>query len=344
MNARLVALPLLALPGLAVAQEIPKPAPQLQKLAPLIGSWHGTGTAQMGPGEPSKWESDHTYAWALGNFFVQEDTVVRFEGMPKPLVMRSYHGWDGENNRFVTVGADNDGSAKVNGLQFMEDGSMVQFVESYHEGQTYFERYTTKVDGDSMTFAIDMIGLVGPAAQAVKGTMKRTDKQTPAALDASAFTATAPAAIRQLGKTAGTYSVKASMIMMPGTPPMKITGQDEVQTLFDGNIVHVHTTGTAEGSPEQYVGEVFYGFDHRQGCISAVYVSNMGEVGEMTGHFTPDNKSLILTSALQYMGQPCVQRMMMELGDDGTPTKAIGNTIVGTAAPYESWNATYTKK
>src|SRR5690606_34502804 len=59
---------------------MPEPAPELKKLEPLIGHWQGSGTARMGPGEPTPWEAHSSYAWALGGFFVQEDTVVRFEG------------------------------------------------------------------------------------------------------------------------------------------------------------------------------------------------------------------------------------------------------------------------
>lgn len=348
MNAHRLLLPLIfVLPGLAAAQEtheMPKPAPELQKFAPLIGNWQGSGTAQMGPGEATKWESHSTYAWALDNFFVQEDTIVRFAGMPKPLVIRSYLGWDGENKRYVAIGADNDGHVAVNRVEIQDDGSVVTLADKFQQGQTYLERYTSKVDGNNMTFAIDMVTTTGPSAQAVKGTMTRTDKPVKMALDASAFTSAAAAPMLQLGKTAGTYAVVASMVMMPGAPPMKITGQDEVKTLFDGTIVHVHTTGTAEGMPGQYVGELFYGFDERDNCIRAVYISNMGEVGQMNCTFSKDGKTFILTSALRYQGQLSVQRMTMDLGADGTITKAIGHNIVGAAAPYESWNATYTKK
>lgn len=345
MNQRSLALPLLLVFACAAAaQETPKPAAELQKYAPLIGSWQGSGTAQMGPGEPSKWKARSTYAWALGDFFVQEDTVVTFAGMPKPLVMRVYYGWDAENRHHVAVGVDNDGTVDVHRVDFVGDGSMVQMVETFHEGQTFLERYTSKVDGDRITFAIDMMGATGPAVRGVEGSMQRTDQAAPTAMDAGAFTATPAAPIAQLGKTAGTYAVAATMVMMPGATAMKITGKDVVTCLFDGTIVHVHTTGTAEGMPEQYVGELFYGYDAKRDCLRAVYISNMGEAGDMTGRFTPDQKQFLLTSAQTYMGQPSVQRMLMELGADGAPTRAVGHTIVGTAPPYESWNATYTKK
>lgn len=329
---------------LAQEPEVPKPAPELQKFAPLIGNWQGSGTAEMAPGQTSQWQSRSTYAWALDNFYVQEDTTVTFADMAKPLVMRSYLGWDAENQHYVAIGVDNDGTVGKARIDIQPDGTMVRMVESFHEGQHYLERYTSKVDGDQASFAIDIMPAMGPSATMVKGTMKRSDKPASMAMNAGAFTATPAPAIAQLAKSAGTFDVTAKMIMMPGMPAMNITGQDVVKPLFDGTIVHVHTTGTAEGSPEQYVGELFYGFDQQHGCVRAVFVSNMGEIGEMTGHFTDDNQSFILTAAAQYMGQPSVQRMVMECNADGSPKKAVGHTMIGTAPPYESWTATYTRK
>ena len=340
---RLVLPFLLAWPAVAAAQESPQPAPELQKYAPLIGSWHGTGTAQMGPGEPSKWESRSTYSWALGGFFVQEDTVVTFADMAKPLIMRGYFGWDAENGRYVAAGADNDGHVGMHEVQFLGDGSMVRLVETFHEGQTFLERYTVKVDGDAMAFSIDMMAAAGPASAAVVGTMKRADKPVAVAANASSFTAAPAAPVAALARTAGTFAVEATMRMMPDAPPMQVSGTDVVTPLFGGTIVHVHTTGKAEGIPEEYVGELYYGYDEKRGCLHAVHVSNMGEIGEMSGGFTEDGRQLVLTAAQRFLGQPAVQRVVMHLDASGAPTKAVGHCLLGTAAPYESWDATYKK-
>lgn len=327
-----------------IAQETPQPSPELQKLQPLIGSWRGSGTAQMGPGEPSKWQSHNTYSWALDKFVVQEDAIVSFEGLPNPLVMRNYIGWDNEHQHFVQAGVDNDGHVAINRFEVVDDATFASLVESFQGGQTFFERHTVSITGEQMTFALDMMGAGLPPMRGAEGTMQRTDEPVSLTKHASPFTAVPGPMIRRLAKTAGTFAVKATMVMMPGMPAMNITGQDEVQVWFDGAIVHVHTTGTAEGSPEQYVGELFYGHDARHDCLSAVFVSNMGEIGLMSGTFAPDDKTLILTSAQRYMGQPTVQRMLMHLDANGAPTSAVGHTIVGTAPPYESWNATYTRK
>ena len=41
----------------AVAQEGPPgPAPELQRLAPALGNWAGSGTAHMGP-SPTEWRA-----------------------------------------------------------------------------------------------------------------------------------------------------------------------------------------------------------------------------------------------------------------------------------------------
>lgn len=351
MNIKSCCFPLLitlttlaTLAGHASAQETPTPAAELQKYAPLIGHWQGSGTAQMGPGEPSKWESRSSYSWALDKFFVQEDTVVKFADMPKPLVMRAYLGWDAENQRYVSVAIDNDGGVGVSQLVFADDGAMVQILEKVQDGQTFIERYSSKVTGDTMTFAIDMMGLSGPSTQAVKGSMRRVDKAAPLALDASSFTSKAGPAILQVGKSAGTFAVKATMTMAPGMPEMNISGTDVVSALFDGTIVHVHTTGTAEGLPGNYIGELFYGIDPKTQGLTAVIVSNMGEVGQMNCTFTADNKQLIFTSTMHTMGQPSVQHMIMDLDDSGAPTKAVGHSITGNTAPLKGWNATYTKK
>lgn len=330
--------------SLAFAQEMPTPAPELQKLAPLIGSWGGSGTAQMGPGEPSKWDSRSTYSWTLGKFFVQEDTVVRFNGMPDPLVLRCYLGWDPATRSYVSADIDNDGHVGVNRIEIPEDGAVVKLAQRVQDGQIYLERYTSRVHGDTLEYSIDMMGSAGDPMQLVKGTLRRVDESAPKALAAGRFTAAPNAGVLRLGKTAGTFDVKAKMIMVPGTPAMEITGVDTVKPLFGGNVVHVHTTGVAEGQPDEYVGELFYGFDERRNGIVALYLSNMGEVGEMMGSFSDDHRQFILTSSAPYMGQPCSQRMVMQLDANGAPESAVGHCLLGSTEPYESWTATYKKR
>ena len=344
---RSVSLAGLSLAGLAtgsVAQEPPRPAPELQQLAPFIGHWQGSGTAQMGAPEPTRWESQHGFSWALGGFFVQEDTVVRFSGLPRPLVMRVYLGWDAENGRYVSVSADNDGHVRLDRVEFSADGALVQMATNRMRGESYVERSTSRVSGDAMTFTIDMLMAQGPSTQGVTGTMRRVDRPAPFPLDAGSFSLEANPALRQLGRSAGTYDVQATMRMAPGLPELKITGTDRVSALFDGTVVHVHSSGRAEGMPDDYVAELFYGWDDVAQSVRAVLVSNMGEVGEMLGSFTPDNGRFVLVSAARSMGQLATQHMVLTLAADGAPLRAVGTTSLGAAEPYRSWDATYARQ
>src|SRR5690606_36889885 len=146
---------------------------------------------------------------------------------------------------------------------------------------------------------------------------------------AGAFMAAPGPELQQLARSVGTYDVHAKMVMTPGATAMSITGVDEVESLFGGNVVHVRPTGGAEGHPEQYVGELFYGFDEGRDGVVALYVSNMGEVGEMIGVFAADHRQFILTSSSPLMGQPCAQRMVLHLDAKGAPERAVGHCLLG---------------
>jgi len=347
-RASFVLLAALALPSLTFAnaqEEMPAPATELKKLEGLIGHWQGSGTALMAPGsQPSKWTSQSTYAWSLGNHFVREDTIVAFSGMPQPMAFRCYYGWDREGGRYVNVMVSNSGEAKLVELQILADGTMLQFIPHQENGSNWIERARSKIDGDSMSMTIDFLMAEGPSAQIVTGSFERVDKVKATALDASAFEATPNEAMRKLARMAGTYSIDGNMVMMHGSPPMKITGTDKLSMLFGGNVLLTTTEGYAAGSTAKYEAENYFAWDPLRKCIVSVFVSNMGEVGSMESRFSEDGKSLISTTAATYMGQPCAQRYVLELDADGKLTKGSGHCLIGTTAPYQSFSATYTKK
>lgn len=343
-HARVVLTALLTLPLArpAIAQEAPPgPAAELQKFAGLIGHWQGTGTANMGP-TPSKWRSQSTYAWSLGKHFVQEDSRITFEDMPQPMVFRQYYGWDRENQRYVAVVVNNGGEAMLNEIEMLADGTMLQFSPHSQAGTSYVERSRTRVGGDEIHFSVDLLLPEGASMAVVDGKMKRVARLEPLAEDASAFNATPNPAMTKLARMAGTYDVKGQMVMMPGTPPTKISGTDTMTPQFGGTILHTRTIGHAEGMDEEYEAHNFFAWDANRDRIVSVFVSNMGEVGTMDAHL--NEGLLISTAAATYMGQPCAQRYVLELDADGAPKKGTGHCLIGAVSPYESFSATYTRK
>ncbi len=329
------------------AQEMPVPAPELKQLEPLVGNWTGKGTMTE-PTAPTPtvtpWEGHGTYAWALDGHFLRGDFSIAFQGMEPPIVMRSYLGWDREHERYVHLSANSAGEVGLQQMSLQPDGAMVQLSLHEHPGMRFAQRSVFRVTGDTMTHTVDMLMPTGPSLAMVDGKFTRGGKGFAGDLDAKTFMGMTPHdALARLARSAGAYDVAGTMVMTAGQPPMKITGTDTFEAAFGGMAFVGTTTGTAEGMPGKYSAEVWWGHDPSRDCLIGVYVSNMGEVVQMEARWAADGK-LVTTGSALYMGQPTVQRMLMEFDASGAAKRASSHSIVGTADPFESFKATYTKK
>ncbi len=337
-------LSLLAVPAALAQEGPPGPAPELKKLEPMVGNWTGTGSFNQPGGKPSKWYARGTYRWALDGHFLQEDFSIVFEGQPAPLVFRAYLGWDRENKRYVNAVAMNAGEVSLHEVKLLPDGTLLQIMLQQQMGQPYAERSLLKVEGDKMTHSIDLLMSQGASITIIDGTFTRGGESFDGQFGAATWMGAKPhEAIGKLARSAGAYDVVGEMLMAAGQPPIGVTGVDTFRAVFGGTVLHGHTEGEAAGMPGKYVGEVFWGHDAAKNCLCAVYVSNMGEVMSLEGRWSGDGK-LISTSSALWMGQPAVQRMLMEFDGAGAATRATGHTIHGVAPPFESFTATYTKK
>lgn len=335
----------LLLGALAFAQEgMPTPAPELKKLAPLVGNWAGSGTMSEPSGAVTKWTAVGTYGWCLDGHFLQEDMQISFAGMEAPLVMRGYVGWDRENKRYVSATVNNGGEARMQELHLLPDGTQLQMAVHDQQGVPYAQRSLLKLDGDTLTHTIDMLMANGASMTIVDGKFTRGDKAFGGAFDGPVWMGTKPhESITRLVRSAGAYDVQGQMVMMPGQPAARISGTDTFQPVFGGLVLHGRTEGEAEGMPGKYLGDVFWAHDARRDCLVGIYVSNMGEVMAMESRWSPDGK-LVTTSSALFMGQPAVQRMVMEFDATGAAKAAHNHSIVGTEPPFESFRATYTRK
>lgn len=345
MRRRRVSLSILFLSSALAAQDpVPGPAPDVAKFAPLLGSWSGTGTARFGPDAPTtKWTARGTYRWCLDAHWLQEDFTIDFEGMPTPLVMRGYYGFDRETGRHVVVNVTNNGVVQRNDLTFLPDGTMVQVLRMDEAGAPYCERSLFKLEGDEIVHSVDLLMPQGPSLTIVEGRMKRATEAFDGAWDTKPFQPGEIAEpVTRLARSAGTYDLAGEVLMAPGAPPMKIRGTDAFRPVFGGLVLHGTTTGSAEGVPGTYRGDVFWAFDKARKCLVAAYVSNMGEVATMDAWFV-DGK-LVSTSHGTMRGTPMVQRMVMEMDAEGRPSRVLSHSCVGDKPPFESFRATYTKK
>ncbi len=337
-------LPLVLFAAPVFCQETPTPAPELQKLTGLLGNWEGEGTANFAPGAPpTAWRARGTYRQALGGFFLQEDFEIRFDGIPAPMVFRAYLGWDAEGKRYVTAVCNNAGEVGLHEVVMMPDGSMVQLMMQSQEGVPYAERSLLAVKGDTMTHSIDLMMAQGPSMGIVEGKFRRVDAPFDGSFDVPTWNGAKPHAdIVKLNRMAGKYATKGEMVMAPGQPKTAIHGDDTFRTVFGDTLLYGETVGAAEGMPGEYRSHAFWGYDKKKDCARAIFVSNMGEVGEMEGRWVEDK--FVSTMAGTMMGQPMVQRFVLEVDAKGAVTRGVGHAIIGTMPPFEGFAATYTKK
>lgn len=327
--------------SLSAQQAPPSPAPQLDRLKPLVGQWQGSGTADMHPGAPpAKWTCASTYAFALGGFWLQCDTSIEFEGMPQGMRFREYLGWDVETGRYVNVTASNTGEVTLAPVVFTADDTMVLAISRIAEGAPQLERSVTRIGKDEMSFTITFVNGAEPAHEGVKGTLKRVAKAAPKALESCGAFMPAAAEMARLARMGAEYDVRGQMVMMPGQPAMKIQGRDSVTSLFDGGIVRVLTTGTAEGMPGKYEAAVYYAWDPAQKCYIGVMVSNMGEVGQTQARFVGDDK-FVATFAGTMQGTPMVNSTVLQLDADGKARHVTSHCISGAEPPFEGFRADY---
>jgi len=330
---------------LAAQQGPPAPAPELQKLAPLLGNWHGTGTANLAAATPTKWSARGTYRWCLDGHFLQEDFELSFEGRPVPLVFRAWLGWDRENRRYVNALANSSGEVALHPMTLQPDGTMVMLMLQAENGVPYAERSLFKVEGDKLVHSIDLLLPQGASKSVVDGFFTRGGDGFDGAFDGAPFAQHADPMmmIGRLGRSAGTYDLAGEVLMAPGAPMLKIHGKDTVRTLWQGAVVHMHSDGGAEGTPGEYHSDLVWGFDSLRKSLRGVYVSNTGAVGVMDGEFADDG-SFVATTAGRQQGKPMAQRMIMQFDAKGAIVRGSGHTLLGTAAPIESYRGTYTRQ
>jgi hypothetical protein len=340
MNSRCVPFAVLALATLVPAQEPPKPAAELQQLAAFVGNWQGEGTMTEPGNVVTKWKGIGTYQWALDGHFVREDFRIEFDGMPVPVVMHGYLGWDRENQRFVHLHVSSAGEAALHTMT-VAGGAATSFSLHEQGGMAYSQRMVFAVRGDTLSHTVDLLLPQGPSLAMVAGSFRRGGDGFAGKFDSPAFNGAVPHAdLARLTKSAGDYQTEGQMVMAPGMPPIKITGTDRFRAAYGGVLFHGHTEGAAEGMPGKYVGEVFWAYEPKRKSLFAVYLSNMGEIMAMDGRWTADGQLLSTSNGLA-MGKVMVQRMLMQFGPTGEARSANAHTIVDTAPPYESFRAKY---
>ncbi len=344
-----IALAVLLSAAPAFAQEDPtKPAPQVKKFAPLIGTWEASGTFAEGPGgERKKWTEVATAKWVLGGHFVQEDVEINLGAQYGTLAFRNFYGWDNENQRYIRLEVSNYGSAQVNEVHWVDDNTMVYASQGMEMGQFSVERWTTKFDGDTITMRSEAAFGAGEFYNHVEGTSKRTSAK---ARDAKAINAAfmpdmnnAPAKVKMLASMAGTYRMEGWMVP-PGMPKVNISATEQMGWILGNTVMEVRLKGdpVPEMGNMEYLAWGCWAWDDNANCLKSFWLSNMGEVGADEMRRVGDK--FIITVAGPYQGQPRVMRGIMEIDESGAISQYDAHTVQGDEDPVHSFHAKYKRQ
>lgn len=328
----------------ALAQEAPpQPAPQLEKLAPMLGTWEVSGTARETPGaEAQPWTAVQTVRKVLGGHFIRDEMIISTGG--PQMAFLSHTGWDNENQRYAAYGASNAGLVNAGELFIIGPSTFVSSMVNIVEGQPVLERAVVKVDGDRYSFEVQQAVGDGPFFTMVQGDGRRTAKEGKAtAIDATVSMAPPAPEMALFEKMAGTYAVKGTMIPAPGAPEMAITATETMDMILGGTVMLSHVIGEAEGSPEPYEAFGYLTWNARDKCYDQISVDNMG-MGGKSQMRKLDAGTLVATIAAQMYGQPTVSRTILKLDGQGKVSSVAADAIGGAGEPQRIFSATYTVK
>ena len=341
--------------SVAAAQDpmMGKPAPELKKLEPLLGHWTGKGKVRMGAGQPPMdWTSKSHARFVLDGHFVQEDVEIQLAMMPAPLKMRSYYGWDRENQRFMAIGLGTPGTIDIAQMHWTGPKTMVQISKKMEDGVPTLDRWVSEIGEDTVSFqGMRMAGSAEPFVH-VEGVNTRSKE--PTGIEAKAIEASTggmnafahPQVAAHIGKLkgmVGKYQFAGSMVMGPGMPKMKISGKENVSMGFENTTVIMHTIGdpTPEMAGHVYEAFAFIAWDETRNCYRSGSVNNLGEIH--SSEWRLREGSLLGAMNGKVMGQYSQSRMQLEFDESGALKSTKAHALTEKLDPMVVFSGTYTK-
>lgn len=329
----------------STAQGMPQPAKELARFERMVGEWQGKGTAHMGPEAAAvPWTATMSVRKGLGGFFFEEDLTVRFEGMPAPLQMKEVFGWDGERQEYVKYVVGNSGDGRAPQLHWLDDDTCVElYVGLGPTGEPSLSRGTTRMRSDGFTYKSETCSGAGPFQVHVEGHFTRAEPAAKAEIVEAAFMDAEPSAdLARLASALGTWKVTGTMVMVPGTPAMKISGTETFKALWGGSVLQSVVIGDPDPTMGGgvYQGISYMTYDPAKKCIVSFQADSMGMCGVSECRF--EGADLIVATAGPVMGKPTAMRTIVHMDKNGF-TRVVSHALAGTTEPYKSFEATYTR-
>ena len=147
-----------ATPPVPAASALGRPAPALQELAPLLGTWRCRGTQRLTPASKlSPTAGGWVFARDLDGFWISvQQEQDRTDANPRPAKARGHLGYNADQQRFVLFLAGNDGLAEQQGSPGW-DGPRLVFSGQLRDGDDLVNfRRAFELRGGGLQVALEL--------------------------------------------------------------------------------------------------------------------------------------------------------------------------------------------
>lgn len=325
---------------------VPEPAPQMEKLARYAGHWQGKGEAfgEAG-GTPQNWTCRIVSKMALGGHWLHERMRIEFGEGQTGLQYESYTGWSEAHGKYVSLMFDNMGQVDRSWVRIDDEGRFVtgnvQFAEgklivsqaiAHYQGEECKLEMTQSVDGDEPFVT-------------VRGTYRKVEPFELELKD-EMFPFAAPVTeLEGLAAMAGKYRLQGTWRMGPESQPMPIAGTESVTRRFGGALLHFDSLGDAmPGTDYRYRGVGVLSWDPKQKRYRMIFVNNMGESDLMEGIFDLEKRQLCLFGSGPMLNTLAARRSTLQLAEKGSMQSSEDRVLLGSSAPFVSFDCKYEKQ
>jgi hypothetical protein len=344
MRSFVIALPVILALGLMAAAQMQGPPPEMKKFDVMLGNWEGTGTAKMVPDQPAgEWTAVSTIKKIMGGHFVQENVRIDIGPDMPQMIFYSVYSWDPAAKRYMCFMCGNMGAFTSLPVYWTEDGKLVNGGVATEHGNVMTDRAVTEFSDDEVRFKCLRAAGSGEFYVCLQGSMKRGGPGFAVTGETAGVSLSPPDEhVKAVAPMAGNWSFKGRMKMMSGSPWMDISGQEAIEPILGGHVYVSRVTGDPIPDMPRYEGLSFTGWDEQANCLKTFGFCTMGDAHGVNVYPKGD-KRLIFTNSAVYHGHPMVQRMVLEISDDGNGMKIWSDSITADGDPERCFEGTYTK-
>ena len=338
---------LVAQPTDATLKAVPNLRPELQPFASLLGNWKGEGSATVPNVGEMAWTSHSTVKPVLDGKFIQAEMVIQFD--LGTLLYRSYYAWDASQEKIVTYSIGNTGEFEVSDhVRWAPDGKLLIYTTKIEEGVPMVTRNVTTINENEQSFLWQVASGAGDFETTVSGSSKKVAEEFKITESqwSAPFMPGMPMApeMEKLSGMIGDYKVRGKVSMNPAMPPMEVTADETVRSIFGGAAIMIHVKGDPTPAAGNFRHEAIaiMTWDPARKCFKEFWISNGGDTAVQELRFV-DERKLVTVHASMQMGTPQAVRGVIHLDESGGLKRSVMNRLYGAQASDTYFEGTYEK-